>query len=93
VLGTLPAHETVSVVRVVPVVARITGDFVQVPEPGEVEEVFEVPLSHLLDPANYSVQGRRWQGRIRHYFTVPWGPYYIWGATARICRVLAGRLG
>jgi 8-oxo-dGTP pyrophosphatase MutT (NUDIX family) len=93
VLGTLPAHETVSVFRVVPVVARITGDFVQVPEPGEVEEVFEVPLSHLLDPANYSVQGRRWQGRIRHYFTVPWGPYYIWGATARICRVLAGRLG
>ncbi|WP_136636116.1 CoA pyrophosphatase [Pseudooceanicola onchidii] len=92
VLGYLPRHETVSVFSVTPVVARIRDDFRRIPEPGEVEEVFDVPLSHLLDPANYSVEGRRWRGQRRQYFTVPWGPYYIWGATARICRVLADRL-
>lgn len=92
VLGYLPPHETVSVFSVTPVVARITADFIRKPEPGEVEEVFEVPLSHLLTAPNYSIQARRWRGQYRKYFTVPWGPYYIWGATARICRVFAGRL-
>jgi hypothetical protein len=63
-----------------------------VPEAGEVDEVFSVPLSHLAEPANYLVEGRRWRGRIRHYYAVPWGPYYIWGATARMLRGLAERL-
>lgn len=93
VLGTLPAHETVTSFQVTPVLALVTGDFPIRPEPGEVEEVFAVPLAHLAEPAHYTVQSRRWQGRRRHYFAVPWGPYYIWGATARICRVLADRLG
>ena len=92
VLGHLPPHETISVFKITPVVARITADFVKTPEPGEVEEAFEVPLAHLLNPANYRVQGRRWRGQTRHYYAVPYGPYYIWGATARICRELADRL-
>ncbi|EAQ04032.1 hydrolase, NUDIX family protein [Pseudooceanicola batsensis HTCC2597] len=92
VVGYLPPHETVSVFSMTPVVARVTRDFDKVPEPGEVEDVFEVPLAHLLDPENYRVQGRRWMGSTRYYFVVPYGPYYIWGATARICRVLADRL-
>lgn len=92
VLGHLPRHETVSIFSITPVIARIRDDFRQIPEPGEVEEVFEVPLRHLLDPANYAVEGRRWRGQRRQYYAVPWGPYYIWGATARICRVLADRL-
>lgn len=91
VLGHLPQHQTISVFSITPVVARIRDDFTRKPEPGEVEEVFDVPLSHLLDPAKYAIQGRRWRGKRRLYFTVPWGPYYIWGATARICRVLADR--
>jgi hypothetical protein len=57
-----------------------------------VDEVFEVPLAHLADPARYGVQSRRWRGSMRHYFAVPWGPYYIWGATARILRGLAQRM-
>ncbi|MEC9105200.1 MAG: CoA pyrophosphatase [Pseudomonadota bacterium] len=92
VLGYLPQHETVSVFSMTPVVARVTADFVKRPEPGEVEEAFEVPLAHLLDPANYLVHGRRWRGQRRYYYAVPYGPYYIWGATARICRVLADRM-
>ena len=92
VLGYLPRHETVSVFSMTPVVARISGDFDRIPELGEVEEVFDVPLAHLLDPDNYRVQGRRWRGQRREYFVAPYGPYYIWGATARICRVLADRM-
>ncbi|WP_333683506.1 CoA pyrophosphatase [Pontibaca methylaminivorans] len=92
VLGHLPAHETVTGFRVTPVVAVIREDFPIIPEPGEVEEVFSVPLSHLLDPANYLIESRLWRGVRRHYFIVPWGPYYIWGATARMLRALAERM-
>lgn len=92
VLGTLPAHETVTSFMVTPVMAVIEHAFDIRPEPGEVEEVFTVPLSHLMAPGNYSVQSRRWRGQRRHYYTVPWGPYYIWGATARMLRGLAARM-
>lgn len=92
VLGTLPSHETVTSFRVTPVLAHITEPFAYRPEPGEVDEVFEVPLDHVTTIANYRVQSRRWRGTQRHYYAVPWGPYYIWGATARILRGLAERM-
>ena len=92
VLGFLPEHDTVTNFRVRPVVGRVLAPFDEVAEPGEVAEVFRVPLDHLLDPANYMREGRRWRGKRRYYHTVPYGPYYIWGATARMCRVLADRL-
>ena len=91
VLGQLPIHETITSFRVTPVVAVLTKPFDPVPEPGEVDEVFSVPLAHLLDPANYLIESRYWRGTRRHYFTVPFGPYYIWGATARMLRGLAAR--
>lgn len=92
VLGALPSHETVTGFRVTPVLATIAPGFVARPAPGEVAEVFEAPLAHVLDPANYLVESRRWRGERRYYFTVPWGPYYIWGATARMLRALADRM-
>lgn len=92
VLGTMPPHETVTSYSVTPVLSLITREFEVQPELGEVEEVFSVPFKHVSDPAQFSQQGRIWQGRIRHYETVPYGPYYIWGATARILRALATRL-
>lgn len=92
VLGTLPSHETVTGFTMTPVLARVTGDFTPIPEPGEVDEVFYVPLTHIADLGRFSVQGRRWRGMRRHYFTVPYGPYYIWGATARVLRGLADRM-
>ncbi len=92
VIGALPSHETVTSFIVTPVIALIDQPFDTVPEPGEVEEVFFTPLSHLLDPQNYIVESRRWRGTRRHYFTVPYGPYYIWGATARILRGFAARM-
>jgi len=92
VLGTLPSHETVTGFSVTPVVSIVPSDFVARPDKSEVAEVFSVPLEHLLRPENYSVQSRRWRGERRFFFTVPWGPYYIWGATARILRALADRM-
>jgi len=92
VLGVLAEHETVTGFGVTPVVARVLQPFDPVPEPGEVAEVFTVPLGHVTDLENFQVQSRDWQGKPRHYQTVPYGPYYIWGATARILHALAQRL-
>lgn len=92
VLGTLPPHETVTSFTVTPVLGLIRDDFCPILEAGEVEEVFTVPLSHVLDRGRFSIERRRWLGQWRSYYAVPYGPYYIWGATARILRGLAERV-
>lgn len=91
-IGKLPLHRTVTGFEVQPIVARISPDFSPVSDPGEVEEVFSVPLDHVTNPANYFIQGRVWMGKPRRYYVVPFGPYYIWGATARMLRMFADRL-
>ncbi len=92
IIGTLPVHETVTGFAITPFVGLIRGGFAPVPEAGEVDEVFTVPLAHVLTPARYAVERRRWMGVWRRYYAVPYGPYYIWGATARILRGLADRV-
>jgi len=93
VVGTLPEHETITQFAVTPVLARVKQAFVPRGEPGEVEEIFNVPLAHLADISRYGIQSRHWRGVERHYYTVPYGPYYIWGATARMLHGLASRMG
>ncbi|GFE49333.1 coenzyme A pyrophosphatase [Roseobacter cerasinus] len=92
VLGTLPAHETVTGFLVTPVIAYVKQPFDIRPEPGEVDEVFSVPLTHVLSAQNFVVQSRWWRGQRRDYFAVPYGPYYIWGATARMLRAWTDQL-
>jgi 8-oxo-dGTP pyrophosphatase MutT (NUDIX family) len=92
VLGVLPVHETVTGFCVTPVLAHVKAAFRPIAEPQEVAEVFQVPLAHVGNMARFQVQSRRWQGVERYYYTVPYGPYYIWGATARILYGLAQRL-
>jgi 8-oxo-dGTP pyrophosphatase MutT (NUDIX family) len=92
VLGTLPTHETVTGYVVTPVIGWIGEPFAPVPEAGEVAEVFAVPFVHVTDPERFVIQSRMWRGTPRRYYAVPWGPYYIWGATARMLRVLADRM-
>lgn len=91
-LGSLPPHETVTGFLVHPVIGLVHGAYDERPEAGEVDEVFRVPLSHVIDPARFRIEARRWQGRRRYFYAVPYGPYYIWGATARILRALAERV-
>ncbi len=93
VLGYLPRHETVTGFDVTPVLARVHAPFQPRAQIGEVDEVFDVPLAHLLDPGRFRVEKRLWRGDWRHYYTVPFGPYYIWGATARILRSMADLAG
>lgn len=89
ILGYLPAHETVTGFTVTPVLSLIRATYHPKPDHGEVAEIFTAPLSHVTDISQFSIQGRRWRGQRRRYYTVPYGPYYIWGATARILWSLA----
>ncbi len=90
-IGSLDVHETVTNFTVTPFVA-LANDFRPIIDAGEVEEMFEVPLDFLMSDQNMSIQGRNWHGHRRKYYTIPYGPYYIWGATARIIKVLADRV-
>ena len=93
VLGSLPDHITITGFRVTPVVAYIECSFHPVPKTGEVDEVFRVPFDFLMHPQNYTICKRRYMGCDRRYYTVPYGPHYIWGATARILRAFAECFG
>ncbi len=82
VVGYLPEYRTSTGFSVTPVVAFVTPPFSLEPDPFEVAEVFEVPLSFLLDPANHQQHEVHWRGRLRQYCAMPYGDYFIWGATA-----------
>ena len=92
VLATLPCHETVTGFGITPILGLIEGKFTPIAQPDEVDEIFTVPLTHVLRPENYRIEGRIWRGHLRRFYTVPYGPYYIWGATARILHNLADRV-
>jgi 8-oxo-dGTP pyrophosphatase MutT (NUDIX family) len=92
ILGRLAPHETVTSFTMTPVLGLVRAAFAPRVDPAEVEEMFTVPLSHVLDRSRYRVEGRVWRGTMRRYYAVPYGPYYIWGATARILRGLAERV-
>lgn len=82
VLGRLDDYVTVTGFRVVPVVGLVAPPFSLAPDPFEVAEVFEVPLAFILDAANHQRVDRVIKGRSRPYYAMPFGDYYIWGATA-----------
>lgn len=89
VLGSLASHQTVTSYSVTPVLAHINSDFAARIDTSEVSEVFWVPWAFLRDPKNYTVQSRAWYGQERKYYAAPFGPYYIWGATARMLLSIA----
>lgn len=93
ILGFLPEYRTGTGFRVTPVVALVTPPFDLQPDPFEVAEIFEVPLSFLLDPANHQQHSLHYRGALRNYFAMPYGDYFIWGATAGMIRSLTERLG
>jgi 8-oxo-dGTP pyrophosphatase MutT (NUDIX family) len=93
VLGRLPAHETVTGFQITPIIGWIETNWTAVADPNEVTEVFQVPLSYITNIKNFQIQDRVWNGRKRYYYTVPYGPYYIWGATACILYNFAMELG
>jgi len=82
ILGTLNDYTTVTGYRVTPVVGLLRPPFDLAPDDFEVAEVFEVPLAFLLDPTNHQRNQLVHDGIRRHYYAMPYGAYYIWGATA-----------
>lgn len=82
VLGTVGHYVTVSGYRVTPVVGLLRPPLDLRKDEFEVAEIFEVPLSFLLDPANHHRNSVVYNGWRRHYFAMPYREYYIWGATA-----------
>ena len=93
VLGFLPEYLTGTGFRVTPVVALVNPPFELALDPFEVAEAFEVPLDFLLDPANHKRHSLHYRGALRHFFAMPYGDYFIWGATAGMIRSLTERLG
>ena len=83
-LGSLPSHETVTGYRIFPFIGVVNSYEIQINSSAEVSEVFKVPLEFLLDKGSYSKHSFNWDGEKRSFMAVPYGPYYIWGATARI---------
>lgn len=92
ILGFLPEYHTGTGFRVTPVVALLMPPFELAPDPFEVAEVFEVPLAFLLDPANHQRHSLHYRGALRHFFAMPYGDHFIWGATAGMIRSLSERL-
>ena len=89
ILGRLPPHETVTGYLINPFVAIIRNYEKLKPELSEVEEIFKVPLKFLLNKQNMQVKNRKFNGNQISYYVIPYGPYYIWGATARILKTFS----
>jgi 8-oxo-dGTP pyrophosphatase MutT (NUDIX family) len=92
VLGQLPVYVTGSAFHVTPVVALVSPGFSLHPNPFEVADVFEVPLSFLMNPAHHRHHQVHWQGIQREWLSMPYQDEnqerFIWGATAGILRNL-----
>lgn len=91
-LGYLDVFTTITGFRVLPVVATIASDYVATPDPSEVADVFEVPLSFLLDPANLASLSLEHHGRPRQVWEFSYPTQRIWGVTAAILLNLRERL-
>ncbi|MEQ9348034.1 MAG: CoA pyrophosphatase [Thalassospira sp.] len=81
-IGRIDDYYTVTGYQVTPIIGLITPPFDLVPDDHEVAEVFEVPLTFILDPNNQKLQSVTFEGTRRRYFAIPYQEYYIWGATA-----------
>jgi len=84
VVGYLADHILLSGFRVTPVVSFVRPGFELLLDAEEVADTFEVPLSHVFEPANHRSQRRQF-GTAANEFAV-WDIQYqhrnIWGATA-----------
>lgn len=95
VIGHLPEYTTITGFVVTPVVALVTPGFALAPDAFEVEEVFEVPLAFLMDPARHERRALLLEGVQREFYAMPYETadaagtpqrYFIWGATAAMLR-------
>jgi len=84
IIASLPSHKTATCFVIKPYLGLVNQPFSETLRQGEVDEIFTVPYEYILNEKNFSIQTRKWNGSQRSYYVVPYGPYYVWGATARI---------
>jgi 8-oxo-dGTP pyrophosphatase MutT (NUDIX family) len=92
VLAPIERWRTTTGYAVTPFVAIVDEAFRPEPQPGEVAGVFEAPLDFLMDPLNCRLMSREWRGGERRFWAMPWGKWFIWGATAGMLKTLADRV-
>jgi 8-oxo-dGTP pyrophosphatase MutT (NUDIX family) len=92
VIGTADRYRTITGYEVTPVIGVVPPDLPLVPQPGEVADIFEAPLDHILDPARQAIRTVEWRGRERSYYEIEWEGRRIWGATAAMIVNLSRRL-
>ena len=92
-VGFSTPYQTGTGFLVTPVVGFIRHGFTLTPNPGEVADIFETPLSFLMDLANYQEHERELPSGVkRRFYATTLEAQYIWGATAGMLRALHGRL-
>ena len=82
IIGQLELYRTRTGFEITPVVGLLTPPFRTKADPVEVQEIFEVPLTFFLDRENHERHSREWNNQTRSFYAMPYGDYYIWGATA-----------
>ena len=92
VIGTTDLYQTGTGFDVTPVLAVVPPDLPLTPNPGEVEDWFEAPLSLLLNPDNWRSNEVFWKGAMRHYLDMDYQGFRIWGVTAAILSNLSRRI-
>lgn len=87
IIGTQPSFLTSTRFTMKPVIGTILPGFTIIPDITEVAEVFEVPLSVLMDTSLHRLHEAQLPGGgHRFYFSITWQSYFIWGATAALIR-------
>ena len=92
ILGYLPTYLTGTGFDVTPVVGLLHPPLELKADTFEVAEIFEVPLTHLLDASNYHQMAVQVEGVRRSFYSIPYRDRFIWGATAGMIRTLFDRL-
>jgi 8-oxo-dGTP pyrophosphatase MutT (NUDIX family) len=92
-LGFLDRFDTISGYCITPVVATIDAHARLRADPGEVEEIFEVPFAFFLEPANLRRYTMEYRGHQRDMVEFLHAGHRIWGATASILLNLLRRMG
>jgi 8-oxo-dGTP pyrophosphatase MutT (NUDIX family) len=95
ILAALPTVAVPSGFRIAPFLGRIQRPEVWQWQPREVDEVLEIPLRHLADPAQHTEEDWQlpgWPGPRRVAFYRIAGGYQLWGASYRIIAPLIAPL-
>ena len=62
------------------------------PDPAEVDLMFTLPLTHLIDPNNFRLVHRETDGKRNDYWVVEHDEHLIWGLSARVLNDLRRRV-